>query len=69
MATDDEKKIGFARLSPEAARENASRAASIGQRMGRLHQWNREEAAAAGRRSAELRRARRQSDANAQELL
>lgn len=60
MDDTTQKLIGFARFPPELRHDIASRSARIGQARGVCHRWrSAEEASAAGKKGAEMRRQRR----------
>ena len=52
---DEKKRQGFASLTPERQRELASKGGVMAHRLGRAHQWTREEAQAAGRKGGHQR--------------
>lgn len=52
----NEKKRGFAALSPEARKEMARMAGRRSHALGRAHKWTQEEARAAGQKGAVSRR-------------
>jgi hypothetical protein len=64
MVIDQQKLVGFARFPPDQRHDIASRGARIGQARGVCHRWrSAEEASAAGKKGAEVRRQRREDEA------